>query len=256
MPPIFPNAARGAVSLTYDDGSADHLDAAMPDLERHGLRGTFFVATRLKSEWSCFEQRPAEWRAAATRGHEIGNHTQYHPCGKGPDWVKPNFSLEAYSLARMEAELTAANRDLDDAVGPASARSFAYPCCQSYVGPEQTSYRPMAARLFPACRGGAGRQLVDPFDCDFAFVPSRIITAKTPLRDVLHFVDEAVEQQKWAVLTFHNVGPAATPLAVPRPTHEAIVEYVARRRADVWCDTFLAVASHLRASLKIPRNGR
>lgn len=250
MIPIFPNTARGAVSLTYDDATPDHLDAAVPDLERHGLRGTFFVATRMPG--SCLGARAADWRAAAGRGHEIANHTQHHPCGMGPDWVKPNFSLEAYSLARMEAELAAANRDLDETVGPAPHRSFAYPCCQSYVGPDQASYRPMAERLFPACRGGPGRRLIDPFDCDYAFLPAWVIRAETPLEHVLSLIDDAGEQGKWAVLVFHTIGTGRPPLAVPRATHQSIVEYVAAQRPQVWCDTFLNVATQVRAATGRP----
>lgn len=249
MFPIFPNNARGAVSLTYDDATPDHLDAAIVDLESSGLRGTFFIPTRTAG--ASFLDRAEAWRHAVVRGHEIGNHTQYHPCAAGPDWVKPNFSLEAYTLARMEAELATANRDLDEVAGAAERRSFAYPCCQSYIGPDQTSYRPMAARLFPACRGGPGRKLVDPFDCDFAFIPAWVIRHDTPLEHVLQFIDDAVEDGRWAVLVFHTIGGRG-PLAIPRATHQSIVEYVAARRAEAWCETFLKVAQHIRQATRRP----
>jgi sialate O-acetylesterase len=98
LPGIYPNGARGAVSLTYDDALAVHLDTAMPQLESFGLRGTFYIPTRA-SMADAWRERPADWRAAAERGHEIANHTQYHPCSITHDWVKPNFSLESYSLA-------------------------------------------------------------------------------------------------------------------------------------------------------------
>src|ERR1700760_3118953 len=49
-PPLPPSSAggglapgRAAVSLTYDDALASQLDVAVPDLDRHGLLGTFFL---------------------------------------------------------------------------------------------------------------------------------------------------------------------------------------------------------------------
>lgn len=244
----FPNGASGAVSLTYDDGVPAHLDSAAPDLESVGLRGTFFVPTRRAG--SCLLDRADDWRALAARGHELGNHTQFHPCGKGPAWVKPNFSLEAYSLARMESELTAANRDLDEATGVAAVRTFAYPCGQSYVGPDGESFRPMAARLFAACRGAGDRRLIDPFDCDRSLLPAWTIRAATPLDDIFEQLDDAVERGRWAVLVFHGIADGASQarrdagdLTIARSTHQAVVEYVQKLNRDgvIWCATFLDV---------------
>jgi hypothetical protein len=154
----------------------------------------------------------------------------------------------------MEAELLAAGRDLDATCGPAGSRSFAYPCCQSDVGPEKTSYRPLAARLFPACRGGPDRLLVNPMECDFAFVPGWVVKNDTPLRSILSFVDEAIDRGQWAVLVFHNVG-VASPLSVPRATHQSVVDYAARRRQDLWVETFLGVAMRIREATKRPWTG-
>jgi peptidoglycan/xylan/chitin deacetylase (PgdA/CDA1 family) len=38
-----------AVALTFDDGYADWLDAAVPALDRHGMNGTFFLVTDILS---------------------------------------------------------------------------------------------------------------------------------------------------------------------------------------------------------------
>src|SRR3954470_638734 len=39
----WPGSARAAVSLTYDDGLASHIEVVGPALEKHHLRGTFFI---------------------------------------------------------------------------------------------------------------------------------------------------------------------------------------------------------------------
>src|SRR3954467_12319027 len=68
-----------AVVLTYDDGLDVDITNALPALDSLGLKATFYVANyqgRLQV------QIPA-WRAAAAKGHELGNHTLFHPCEGG-----------------------------------------------------------------------------------------------------------------------------------------------------------------------------
>ncbi|HCL92065.1 MAG TPA: hypothetical protein DIC50_04685 [Verrucomicrobia subdivision 3 bacterium] len=63
------------VSLTFDDSVDSHLDLAAPLLEQLGVRGTFFVYLGSHS----FTHRNRQWRRLALRGHELGNHTIFHP---------------------------------------------------------------------------------------------------------------------------------------------------------------------------------
>ena len=248
---MFSGGKRGAVSFTYDDALAEHLDIAMPHLESRGLRGTFYIPTRQQPKDS-WHTRPADWVAAVERGHEIGNHSQYHPCKGAASWVKPEYARERYDLARMEAELRAANDDLDVAVGHSAERSFAYPCCDDWVGEEHTSMRPLADQLFPVSRGGGSRQLADPATVDFRFVPSWALVPEVPRTDILAFINEAIDLGQWAVLMFHGVGGGGHRMNVTREDHEAICQHVAERKADLHCDTFLNVAKQLRASFNRP----
>ena len=250
IPGIFANGARGAVSLTYDDALDAHLDVVIPQLESFGLRGTFYIPTRAPMA-EAWRARPNDWRAAAARGHEIANHTQYHPCSIAHDWVKPNFSLEAYSLARMEPELVGATNEIRKVTGVDRVPSFAYPCCEEFVGPERTSYRPMVNRLFPAARGGAKRELADPFACDLAFVPAWAIHEKTQLADAKGFIDEAIDRGHWAVLIFHGVGGGHA-ISVSAQFHVELCDHIVSRKSDLWCDTFLNVVTRVRESTNRP----
>ncbi|HMB95475.1 MAG TPA: polysaccharide deacetylase family protein, partial [Tepidisphaeraceae bacterium] len=133
LPGIFPGNRRAAVSLTYDYAFPEHLDLVIPQLESFDLRGTFYIPTRFV-ESSAWNTRPDDWKRAAQAGHEIANHTQYHPCGKqGRDWIKPNFSLEAYSLSRIERELIDASTDIHNVVGEGGPVSYAYTCSEDWV---------------------------------------------------------------------------------------------------------------------------
>ncbi len=42
----FPDDWCGAVSLTFDDGLCSQLERAVPLLNDHGLRGTFYLTPR------------------------------------------------------------------------------------------------------------------------------------------------------------------------------------------------------------------
>jgi peptidoglycan/xylan/chitin deacetylase (PgdA/CDA1 family) len=70
---IWPNGAKAAVSLTYDDGLDSQLDRAGPQLDEFKFKATFFV-TREN-----MEARLADWVALAQRGHEIADLTVHHP---------------------------------------------------------------------------------------------------------------------------------------------------------------------------------
>jgi peptidoglycan/xylan/chitin deacetylase (PgdA/CDA1 family) len=243
LPAIFPDNRRAAISLTYDDAIAQHLDLVMPQLESYKLRGTFYVPTRTESTWI---DRSNDWKIAAHRGrHEIANHTQYHPCPKqGNDWVKPNFSLEAYSLSRIEQEIIDASKDIAAVIGEQGPISFAYTCAADWVGPQRTSYRPIVARLFPAARGGGERKLIDPRDCDLNFVPAWAMMETTQLADVFAFIDEIIKQGKWAVLCFHGVGGGHS-INVSANFHLDLLDHIAARSDRLWCDTFINVAKQI-----------
>ena len=117
------------VSLTFDDGLDCHLDAVIPLLNRHRLPGTFYIDVGQER----FFRRHAEWRAAALAGHELGNHTIFHPGVSEKPWVTEGIALEGYSLDRMERELKAANGVLG-LVDGRSERTFAFPCSNPILG--------------------------------------------------------------------------------------------------------------------------
>jgi len=61
--------ARRVCVLTFDDGYADNFELAAPILERHGVRGVFFVATDFvgQREPLWYDRAALAWRALAPR---------------------------------------------------------------------------------------------------------------------------------------------------------------------------------------------
>jgi peptidoglycan-N-acetylglucosamine deacetylase len=237
---MFPNQARAAVSMTYDDGMSQHLDYAAPDLESNGLVGTFYVPTGGKSD-DVWHSRRSEWSALAARGHEIGNHTRVHPC-RNPSWDGPN--LVEYTLEQITAELKLAQRELADAIGD-QVRSFAYPCSNTTVGPDSApiSYVDVADELFPASRIVANVS-ADPATVDLRLVPSLVMTQRLPVTRAIELLDEAIAGGKWIVYTFHGVGGGH--MNYDRESHQELCKAIAARGSGLFCGTFVDVASMIR----------
>ncbi len=91
------------VMLTFDDGDLDQYETALPILEQHGFKATFFIMTvaigrRGKQPY----MDKTQIKDLADRGHVIGAHTWDHHNVKkfaGDDWKtqidEPNAKLES-----------------------------------------------------------------------------------------------------------------------------------------------------------------
>ena len=89
----WPGGRRAAVSLAYDDAIPSQLDHAIPALDRHGLKGSFYLTLSADT----VRTRLDDWREAARNGHELGNHSLFHQCsrkGPGREWVAPQRDLD------------------------------------------------------------------------------------------------------------------------------------------------------------------
>jgi hypothetical protein len=62
-PFVWPNGARAAVSLAYDDALDSQLDHAIPTLDKYGLKGSFY----LQLSNPAVDKRLADWRRAAAK---------------------------------------------------------------------------------------------------------------------------------------------------------------------------------------------
>src|SRR3954465_56884 len=125
-----------AGALTYDDALAVDLDNAIPVLDSLGLKATFY----LSGYSGTLNTRLKDWRAVAAEGHELGNHTLFHPCTgslPGRGFVTADYDLNNYSVRRMTDEITLTNAMLK-AIDSKTERTFAYPCGDTKI--HDTSY--------------------------------------------------------------------------------------------------------------------
>src|SRR5690349_20495553 len=119
------NNKKCAVALTYDDALDVDLDHAIPALDSIGLKATFY----LSGYSGALSNRMDEWRSISKNGHELANHTLYHPCAgnrPGREFVTVDYDLNNYTFRRLADEIKMTNTVLK-AIDGKTKRTFAYP---------------------------------------------------------------------------------------------------------------------------------
>lgn len=88
-----------AVMLTFDDGDKDQYTTGLPELDKYGFKGVFFIMT--VSIGRSIYMTKDQIRSLSDKGHVIGSHTWDHKNVKkfeAGDWVtqieKPSRQLE------------------------------------------------------------------------------------------------------------------------------------------------------------------
>jgi peptidoglycan/xylan/chitin deacetylase (PgdA/CDA1 family) len=235
----WPNGARAAVSLAYDDAIDSQLDHAVPALDRHGLRGSFYLTLSSPA----LAKRLPEWRALAARGHELGNHTLFHQCSRKPpgrEWVTPENDLDTTPAATLAAQIRVGNTMLH-AIDGRSARTFTAPCGDRLAG--GTPYLPLVADAFVAIKVGDGGVVADMATLDLHAVG---VTAPVGASgaELIALVRAAEARGTMINFTFHGIG--GDYLTVSNAAHEQLLDYLASHRDRVWTATFLDIATHVR----------
>jgi len=214
---------RGAVSLTYDDGTANQLEKAIPALDERDLRGTFYLNPRDR----IMKQALSHWQAVAACGHEIGNHTLSHPC---PSAITGGRGLEDMTLDELEADILAAQGQLQTIAPHQKVWTFAYPCYSTYVGrgAGRQSYVPVVARHFSAGRAGG--------ELGFSNRPGLLdpaVLVGTPLerltgKEAVALVEKLTDQGQWVILVFHDIDEGVLP--VRRADYLLVLDYLSDAR--------------------------
>lgn len=223
---------RCAVVLTYDDALNVHLDKAIPALDRAGMKGTFFL---IASAPGC-ANRLNDWKAAALNGHELANHTLFHPCiGKipGREWVPADRDLTTYTVRRMEDEVKMTNVFLESLDGK-SEHTLAYPCVDMAAG--GVSYVDAIKDDLVAARGGAP-VILGTSGFDLFNVPSFAIHNETGAQ-MIDMVKKASAQNGLIIFMFHGVGGEHN-INVDEKAHNELVQYLKENEKDIWVTTFI-----------------
>lgn len=230
---------RAAVVLTYDDALNVHLDNVVPVLDSLNLKGTFY----LTASSNAARNRINDWRKAAASGHELGNHTLFHPCDaslSGMSWVKPEYDLSKYSMSQIQSEIRMCNAYLK-AIDGKDKRTFAFTCGHKKV--LEGEFIQSLKEEFVAARSVRhemhrieDQKLLD-IDC--------YSMEGTSAENMIELVKAAQKSGKLVVFLFHGVG-GEHGLNVSKEAHSQLVHYLKKNESEIYVDTMLNVAEYIK----------
>ena len=222
------NGHLAAVSLTFDDSRAVHLDVAIPELNKRHLNATFFVIVSKLT-------RIDDWKRAQAEGHEIGNHSVTHE--------------HAAVLTRVSEELEVEDaKKFLDSNFKSNITIFAYPFAELSPGLVE-----WVKTYDFAARGWQGDN-VSPYvtadaEADWYNLPSQPSYTAYDAGVYRSWIDKAFAMHAWTTLQIHGIGDPSTGFE-PIPTGIFITlldDLKADQSRGLWVAPFGTVAAYLRA---------
>jgi peptidoglycan/xylan/chitin deacetylase (PgdA/CDA1 family) len=233
----WPNGAKAAIVLTYDDALTSQLDHAVPVLDGAGFRGTFFLSNVKQADLP-------RWRQAAADGHELGNHTMFHPCAAATFDADPRYTSEAYTIASMLREIVQQNVLLT-AIDGKARHGLATPCGESRAGGEDYIEALRAANLVDYVRAANA----SPEDVragipngDVMHIPARGFPDTVTGQELIAYAELASSQGGMAVFLFHGI--AGDYLQTSDAAHRELIAWLAKHREELWVTTLGEAARH------------
>lgn len=215
-------AGHPVISFTFDDvpDSALHNGAAI--LEKHGLRGTFYIAGNMAGTIEPNRQLINEEGIIelADRGHEIGCHTYTHP------------NVAALNGAQLQNEIEQNRSFLNRLLGrrremDGSQRNFAYP----YNAVSYFAYRRMA-KNYRSCRAGENRinrGAISPqmlFGMEIGQPDEEVMQLKAQ-------IDAVKAQPGWLIFFTHDISETPTPYGCTPAAFEKLVQYAVQSGCEI-----------------------
>ena len=222
---LWPQGRKIALSLSYDDALNSQLDNALPALDKRKLKASFYVLPNSQ----VMNTRMQEWKAAAQNGHELGNHSVYHPCRASlPDreWVEPHHDLDKYTVEQMLEELRTANTFLK-ALDGKTQRTYTIPCGDLLVGGKE--YLNQATKFFVAVKG----QGVDE-GFSVLWAPADVSGEQ-----LIEYIRNVPENVSLINILFHGIGGDF--LSVSTQAHSQLLDFLAKNQKTYYVDTYINI---------------
>lgn len=202
------------VSLSYDDALASQLKYAIPALDRHNFKASFYIVPQAKA----FADNRAAWKALASQGHELGNHSMTHPCRgslPGREWVEPDNDLDTISASQMAAQIKQANAILFSLDGE-KIHTLTLPCGDVLAKGE--NYLPLIANDVKAIKGM------------WLSEEEEVVLAPNELSgdDLIAWLTSQTDKVKIVNIIFHGVG--GDYLTTNTEAHEALLGYLSQHK--------------------------
>nr|MBC7612275.1 polysaccharide deacetylase family protein [Pseudopedobacter sp.] len=233
------NNKKCAVVLTYDDAISIDLDNVVPALDSFNLKGTFYLI----GSSATVANRIPEWRAVAKNGHELGNHSLFHPCDgslPGRSFVTKDHDLSTYTVTRAVDEIKSNNIILS-AIDGKTKRTFAYPCGDLTIG--GNFFYENLKKDFVAARGVfPGLQQAKEVNLDN--INTYLINGQYGTY-MINLVKEALKTNTLLVFLFHGVGGGHS-LNVSLAAHHQLLSFLKAHEKEIWVAPMVEVAEFIR----------
>jgi hypothetical protein len=158
--------------------------------------------------------------------------------------INPENDLSKYTLKRITDEIRLTNTLLESVDGK-KQRTFAFTCGDTKVGGVEfmnelkndlAGARAVRARMQKV-------EEINPYDFD-----SYMINGETG-EQLINLVKKAQSEEKLLVFLFHGVGGEHS-LNVSLPAHRELLKYLKENEKEIYIDTMLGIAEHIRKSTK------
>lgn len=226
-----PANKKAIIVLTYDDAIMSQLNIAIPQLDSAHLHGTFFLTGNISP------QVLPRWREAFNHGHELANHTLYHPCLINNVKGNPINNSANYTVYGIVREIGMMNNFLY-AIDGASTHTYAYPCTESKVGGVDyvDSLRKSGLVKYARMGGDQNAIVTDYTKLDPLLVPSWGLVNNTSGGDLIAFVKKVQANGGMGILMFHGVG--GDYIVTSAHAHRELLKYLSEHRDEIWVATF------------------
>ncbi|HYC28739.1 MAG TPA: polysaccharide deacetylase family protein, partial [Chitinophagaceae bacterium] len=201
--------------------------------------GTFYISDYFNG----LNAQIPGWKKAATKGHELANHTIWHACegGRaGREFISKDYDFRFYSVRRAIDEIRGMNNILK-AMDGKDTRTFAYPCGDTKIN--DTSYIDPLRKDFIGARGvRAEMPMIDKVD--LYYMPCYMMSGQTG-EQMIDLVKQAMEKNALLVFLFHGVG-GEHGLNVALEEHRKLLKFLQQNQKQVWVAPMLEVAEHIK----------
>lgn len=229
---------KAAVVLTYDDALEVHLDNAIPILDSLGFKGSFYLSASFPGS----KNRLEDWKRAARNGHELGNHTLYHPCDNSDGsraWLTEENDLANYSTAQIVREVEMTNIFLQ-ALDGKTERTFAYTCGDTETA--EGSFIDAIKDKFVALRGVHG-ELNKPGSLNISNLNTYVVD-NSNADQMKVWAEKARQEGALLVLLFHGVGGGHSG-NIDLDKHNDFLKCLKANEEDFWVTTLIDAVQHV-----------
>lgn len=216
---------KTAISLSYDDALVSQLENAVPALNSHGFKASFYIIPTSQA----IKTRLDDFKVLAKQGHELGNHSLFHPCsGFKPhrEWVTTEQNLDHYTPERAIREVLMANMFLQ-AIDGQTQRTFTPPCFDTQA---------------------ENKDFIDPLKAHFIAIKGvgndngqSVLWAPVGVSgpQLINYVKGVPQGVRLINILFHGIG--GDHLSVSTHAHSQLLAYLAANKEHYYVDSYINI---------------